>query len=122
MMAKEILDEIKPKRFVMAHMGGWEMWSEVKECLLGREIFIDTAFSAVDFAYQEETPFEIRKPTLSEKEFTEMVLSHGADKVLFGTDSPWGDQKPQIDFIRGLSISEEDKAAILGGNAEKLLF
>ena len=45
----------------------------------------------------------------------------GAERVLFGTDSPWAEHKEQIARIENCPLSDEEKALILGGNAKKLL-
>lgn len=120
-MAEEILDEIAPKRFVMAHMGGWGQWEEVKNRLIGRDIYLDTAFSLKTFNYREDVPKASRQQVLKRDEFLKMVKDHGVNKILFGTDSPWSDQTEQIEYLRSMPLEESEKAAILGGNAVKLL-
>lgn len=45
----------------------------------------------------------------------------GSDKILFGTDYPLISQNRIIAQIQSLELGEEDKAKILGGNAQKLL-
>ena len=119
--AAEICSEIHPSRFVMAHMGGWEMWEDVKKYLCGTNIYFDTSFSCVNFSYEKETPQEEQKPVLSENDFLSIIRAHGYNKILFGTDSPWGEQQEQLNFIRNLPLKQEEKAAILGDNAAKLL-
>jgi predicted TIM-barrel fold metal-dependent hydrolase len=41
---------------------------------------------------------------------------------LFGTDYPWETQQRGIQFIRDLGLTAEEEKAILGENAERLLF
>lgn len=120
-MAAELIEDVKPERLVLAHMGGWEQWQDVKNFLCGKKVYLDTAFCAVDFAYRKDFPAEKQKPVLNEKDFTEIIKLHGADKILFGTDSPWGDEKTQVDFINGLDLTEAEKSAIFCDNAKKLL-
>ena len=55
------------------------------------------------------------------EEFMKLVKTFGAEKILFGTDSPWSSQKESIDFIKNLPLSDVEKNKILGDNAEKLL-
>ena len=52
---------------------------------------------------------------------TDIIKAHGADKILFGTDSPWAHQQTELANIRSLPLSRKDIDAILGGNARKLL-
>ena len=50
------------------------------------------------------------------------VRNLGADHVIFGSSYPvrteW--MTEGADFVRSLDISDEDKALILGGNAQRL--
>lgn len=117
----ELIDEIRPTRFVLAHMGGWEQWRDVNDFLCGKNVYFDTSFCCVTFSYDETAEVKDRKPVLDEKDFTEIIALHGADKILFGTDSPWADQKTQVDFINGLALTEEQKSKIFYLNAKKLL-
>ena len=51
-----------------------------------------------------------------------LVQAAGADRVLLGSDYPYDmGQYDSVDLIAGLSIPEDDKARILGGNARRLL-
>ncbi|HJJ36563.1 MAG TPA: amidohydrolase family protein [Methanocorpusculum sp.] len=45
----------------------------------------------------------------------------GIDNVLFGTDYPFEDFKGEVDFVRSLPISDEDKDKIFYKNAEKYI-
>ena len=51
----------------------------------------------------------------------DLVRRFTADRILFGTDSPWSDQKESIAFIRNLPLKEEEKKKILWQNAADLL-
>ena len=46
----------------------------------------------------------------------------GSDKILFGTDYPLMHQSKVLDQIQSAQLSEEDKARILGANAQQLLW
>ena len=50
-----------------------------------------------------------------------VVKIFGADRILFGTDSPWTSPKVSIDFIKNLPLADVDKTKILGLNAQRLL-
>lgn len=53
--------------------------------------------------------------------FLSLCQKHGTDRILFATDCPWADQKAYVDAFRSLPFTEEEKNAILGENALKLL-
>ena len=59
--------------------------------------------------------------TIEQTQLLTMIRSHGADKILFASDSPWQDQRRYIDLLKSLPLTEEEKAQILYKNASKLL-
>ena len=93
-------------KIVAAHLGGWQVWDEVVRCLLGHPIYMDTSFS-------------IREAKTSE--FRRILDNHPQNYLLFGTDSPWLDQKEELDAWKALDIPVEFKEKILFKNAELLL-
>lgn len=122
-MAAHVVSEIGSFHFVLAHMGGWKNWDEVPDLLSDTGVFLDTSFSIGSFVplsdnYWKESDTEL----LDSKQTMAMIRAFGADHILFGTDSPWSDQKVSLDFIKKLPLSEEKKRLILGDNARKLLF
>lgn len=121
-MARRVVEEIGDFKFILAHMGGWKNWDEVAIELAGKNIFMDTAFSTgliparSDFVWKDED-----LKMLDAEGFMKLYNIFGADRILFGTDSPWSSPATSIDFIKNLPISEVDKNKILGTNAEKIL-
>ena len=118
-MVCEVLDEVQPDRLGLAHMGGWDLWGEVLAKLCGRNVYMDTAFSYGEIAWLSGA--EHRWKLASEEMFLKLIRAHGADRIVFGTDSPWTDQKRAIKDIQALPLSDEDKKKILGENALQLL-
>lgn len=100
---KETFPELK---LIAGHFGGFRLWPEVKKYLLGKDIFLDTAFF---FGHLENA------------QAREMILSHRPDRILFGTDFPLVDQAKDLAFLASLDISEELKQGILYKNALGLL-
>lgn len=91
---------------ILAHMGGWNLWDEVREHLIGLPIHLDTSFA---------------RGHMSDDDFVDLVREHGVSRVLFGTDGPWTDMAEQLEWMRGLPFTEAERDGILGGNAEALL-
>lgn len=101
-----MLDAYPDVTVVLAHMGGWNLWDEVRQHLLGRPVYFDTSYS---------------RGHMSDEDFVELVEAHGADRVLFGTDGPWADARDEVDWLESLPLSNEQKRAILHDNAAGLL-
>ena len=76
---------------------------------------VDKAFSNVYFD-TAATPF-LYKPQIF-KQAAEII---GSDKILFGSDYPLLSPRRIIDQVESVELSQEDRAKILGGNAQKLL-
>lgn len=94
-------------RMVVAHMGGEAVFDETEKYLLGREVFMDTSFV-----------LRVMPPHVLER----FVKKHPAERILFGSDSPWTDQSEELRFLMGLPyLSGEDKEKIAGRNAVRLL-
>ena len=91
---------------VAAHFGGLVAWDETEEYLVGTEIYLDTAYS-----------YGMLPPKIA----TPIIKAHGADKILMGSDAPWSNPAHYVEFVDCLAISDEEKQAILGGNAQRLL-
>lgn len=43
-MVLNVLNKVNPKKLVLAHMGGWNLWDEVEEKLVGKNVYFDTGF------------------------------------------------------------------------------
>lgn len=119
---QNVMKEVAPDQLILAHMGGWWNWDMVEQELAGLPLYFDTAFSTGEIRPAQgltRTPEE--SMMMNPERFTRLVRAHGTDKILFATDCPWSDQKEVLEFIRGCDFTEEEQAAILGGNAQKLL-
>ena len=113
---RKVLDTLTPKKMILAHMGGWKQWEEVYEYLAGENVYLDTAFMFGVWDNEVED-----RDYIGREMFLKLVKKHGADKILFATDSPWSNAAKGIEYIRGLPMDEKDKKLILGENAANLL-
>ena len=121
-MIRNALEQVGEFKFVAAHMGGWKNWSDAAKLLADKKIFIDTAFSTDKIFPRDDCPWrEDERKLLTAAQFLELVKIFGADKILFGTDSPWSSQKISRDFMENLPLAAADKDKIFGLNAERLL-
>lgn len=103
---RRVIDRFPDLKLIAAHLGGWRDWDAVAEHLLGQPVYFDLSWSL-----QIMTPEQARH----------MLLTHPAEYLLFGTDSPWGDQAETVESVRGLKLPPDREAAILYGNAARLL-
>lgn len=121
-MARHVVDTVGDFKFVLAHMGGWKNWDDVLKLLGDTKVFIDTAFSTGKIVPRSDSRWEPADlKLLDAAQFMTFVEIFGADRILFGTDSPWSSQRDSLDFIRALPLADNDKNKILGGNAKRLL-
>lgn len=104
--ALDMIRDVKPEKLVLAHLGGYRMWDEVEEYLVGLPIWLDTA-----------VPFG----ELREEQFVRIIRAHGADRILFATDSPWVTQKEMVEKVERLPITDEERKRIANDNAKELL-
>ena len=63
---------------------------------------------------------EITGSTIVYGTLERMVRELGADRVLFGTDLPFLDPRPQIGRVAFAKISDEEKRLVLGLNAQRI--
>jgi len=93
-------------KFITTHLGAWRQWDEVRQHLIGREIYME-----ISFGLDELGPEQAR----------EMIMAHPDGYILFGTDSPWTDQAQTLTLLKNLSLPEAKLKRILADNAVSLL-
>ena len=92
------------------------------DALSDTTVYLDTAFSLGRLAPLSEGDYSPEEQRLlGEEAFCRMVRRFHSRRILFGTDSPWADQRTAVEQIRALPLTPEEKEAILGGNAKRLL-
>jgi len=93
-------------RLVVAHLGGWRQWEDVRRHLLGRPIHMELSFAMQDLAAPAAR---------------EILMNHPEEYLLFGTDSPWTDQSETLSLLRKLELPASRLDRILSRNAAELL-
>lgn len=91
---------------VAAHLGGMYRFDEVEQYLVGEHVYLDMSL-ACDACGPEQ--------------FERIVRAHGADKILFGSDTPWGNSGDAIAFLQASSLTQEEKDKIFYQNGMRLL-
>lgn len=93
-------------RFITTHLGAWDDWEESRRLLIGRPIYMEISF-ALEF--------------LDPDSARQMLTSHPADYLLFGSDSPWADQRTTLERLQGLDLDPDILERITTSNAARLL-
>jgi len=52
---------------------------------------------------------------------TSIIKEHGVHKVIFGTDSPWGEQAKEVEMLKALELSPEELQLIFSDNVKNIL-
>ena len=106
-MIRDVIDRHPSLRLVAAHMGGYAQAKGVIEHLLGRNIYLDTSLCHLRVDEREE--------------LIRILREHGEDRLLFATDTPWGDPTKEMEFLESAGLSPERLERIYYKNAVELL-
>jgi len=102
----EVIDRVQHPKFVLAHCGASEMFDEVYDLLCGKDVYFDTSF-VLRFIGRET--------------FQRIFQKHGADRILFASDSPWSAQDEDLARLRSFGLTEKETEQVLCENARRLL-
>ncbi|MGH3253994.1 MAG: amidohydrolase family protein [Streptosporangiaceae bacterium] len=105
---RRLLDTIPSLRLIACHFGGYHRLTEAEEFVVGSQAVLETSWPP---RMAQLDPDRIRK----------IITSHGADRVVFGSDWPMADPAAEIAAVRALGLNAEQEAAILGGTLASML-
>lgn len=105
-MSAKVLKDTGTDKLILAHLGGWKLWDEVEELLVGSKAYFDIAFI---------------QQFIEKNQFCRIVQKHGSDKILFATDSPWTEQGYAIRWLEDCELTDEVKEKIFWKNAARIL-
>ena len=103
---RRVIDRLPSLLFITTHLGAWDDWDEVERHLLGLPVYMDISLSI---------------ELLGRERARELLSAHPADRILFGTDSPWAGQSETLQLVRSLDLDPERQERLLHTNAETLL-
>ncbi len=101
-----MLDNVRPQKVVLAHMGSNLFYDEVERTLVGKDVYLDTSFSIHH---------------IEPGQMLRIIRNHGYQKILFGSDTPWTDQKKDLETLLQLELTPIEQDAVLYRNARQLL-
>ncbi len=104
-----LLSRVPEAKFIMAHAGGQPFahgdWNRaIMVAQKFPNLYLDTACSTIDTGFVETC-----------------IATLGGDRIIFGTDIPLLDPWPQLEKIRALRISDQDRELVMGGNILRLM-
>lgn len=102
----QVLDRYPTIKLCLAHFGGFNMWDDVEKYLIGRDVWLDTAYT---FGH------------IDNDQFLRMARRHGFERITFGTDGPWTDPADSLNIIKSLGLSDSELENLMHGAAEGLL-
>ncbi len=105
-MFADVARLLKGGVMIAAHLGGMLMWDEVLDRLCGSNIYLDCSMGSEHY---------------SKEQFCNIVKAHGADKILFASDNPWGNPKKEYNAIKSCGLSQQEQDFIFYKNAKRLL-
>ena len=101
-----LIEAFPELKMIATHLGAWDQWDEVEQKLVGRPLYMD-----ISYVLHLLAPEQARR----------IILAHPADYILFGSDSPWAEQRTVINQLLALQLPPELEEKILHRNGAKLL-
>lgn len=102
----QLLTDFPRLRLIVAHAGGYKLWDEVEEQLVGRNVLFDLSYT-----------FGIAP----DEQVRRIINCHGFERVLWGSDFPWQAESASLQGLRRLGLPEDQEEAILSGNFRREL-
>lgn len=91
--------------FMATHLGAWNDWGSVENVLIGKPVNLEISLT-LEF--------------MPHAQAQRMLLAHPANRLFFGSDSPWGDPGDGLKRLRGLELPGTLLRQILSENATAL--
>jgi len=91
---------------VTTHVGGWRQWDRAGNLGKLANVYTETSMTMTE---------------MDDRDFVKLLSQFDEDRVFFGSDSPWTDQKEMLERTLRLDISDSRKEKLLNKNAGSLL-
>ncbi len=93
-------------QLILAHLGGYQMWDEVEEYLVGQDVYFDISYV---FGYA------------TDEQIARIIHHHGPQRILFGSDFPWQSPAEVIAGLDRIQLEPSQRRMILSQNIIGLL-
>ncbi|MHC4772249.1 MAG: amidohydrolase family protein [Planctomycetota bacterium] len=102
----DVIARFPEMKLITTHLGAWQQWDEVRRYLLGKPVYMETSFS-IEY--------------LGVDQVRRMLLEHSPDHILFGTDSPWTDQRKTFESHKKMDLPSGIESKYFYYNALRVL-
>jgi predicted TIM-barrel fold metal-dependent hydrolase len=102
------LDAVPNLTLIACHFGGYHQLDEAEELIVGSRAYLETSWPP-------------RLAELDRERVRNLILRHGADRVVFGSDWPMADPAVEIEAVRSLGLEPNEVDAILGNTLAGIL-
>lgn len=92
-------------KIVAAHLGGFGMWDETEEVLVGEDVTLDLSHSFFWMPHEQ---------------IARIIRNHTARRIIFGSDAPWQDPTLILNAFALLPLTENERRTICYENAKEL--
>jgi len=106
-MIADVHSQFPDLTIIAAHMGGYLMWTQAEDYLVGKNVYLDTS--------------ACWPRVLDDNRMLSMIRRHGADRIVFATDLPMGNPQEDIARLGQLGLTDTELETVLGGNAARML-
>ena len=103
---RKVADWFKDLTIVCTHVGGWRQWDRVGSLSRCQNVYTETSMALSE---------------VGDEEFVRLISQFDEDRVLFGSDSPWTNQKEMLERTLRLPVPDRRKEKMLFDNAAFLL-
>jgi predicted TIM-barrel fold metal-dependent hydrolase len=108
MHLRAIVDSIPELVLIACHYGGYHRIDEAEEFVVGAPVVLETSWPP-------------RLAEFDQNRLRDIIVRHGADRIVFGSDWPMTDHGAELAAIRSLGLAANDEQSILGGNLQRIL-
>ena len=101
-----IAKQFRELTIVATHVGGWRQWERAGVLAKCGNVYTETSMTLTE---------------MDDSAFVKVLSAFDEDRVLFGSDSPWTDQKEMVDRTLRLGLPERKLVKLMDLNARTLL-
>lgn len=117
---ENILPVIKKYRkipVILTHMADGNIGDVLKIADMYENVYFDTSIVITGYP----PLLKVNEPSWPDNEVVEYVIKKvGADRVVFGSDYPWGSPEHDLARFMEIKLSDSEKSKVLGENAVKI--